>query len=84
MPRKRTGRNGTSGYKFAKFPVPILEPVTPNQFSIIIDLFSFASEISHVKNTHGHVMASFDIKSLFTNIPLEETIDIATNSLFTN
>ena len=29
-------------------------------------------------------MASFDIKSLFTNIPLEETIDIATNSLFPN
>ena len=29
-------------------------------------------------------MASFDIKSLFTNTSLEETIDIATNSLFPN
>ena len=27
-------------------------------------------------------MASFDIKSLFTNIPLDEAINIATDSLF--
>ena len=27
------------------------------------------------------VMASFDIKSLFTNIPLDETIDICTDTL---
>ena len=27
-------------------------------------------------------MASFDIKSLFTNIPLDEAINIATESLF--
>ena len=66
-----------------KFLVPILEPLSSNKLTIF-DSFSFASEISHVKNNHGHVMASFDIKSLFTNIPLEETIDIATNSFFPN
>ena len=27
-------------------------------------------------------MASFDIKSLFTNIPLDETVAIATDSFF--
>ena len=74
---------GTCGYKIAKFLVSILEPLTSNQFTIF-DSFSFAFEISHVKNNHGHVMASFDIKSLFTNIPLEENINIATNSLFHN
>lgn len=30
----------------------------------------------------NYVMASFDIKSLFTNIPLDETIDICINELF--
>ena len=30
-------------------------------------------------NTNNVVMASFDIKSLFTNIPLDETIDIIAN-----
>ena len=29
-------------------------------------------------------MASFDIKSLFTNIPLDETIDICDNSMYVN
>ena len=68
---------GTCGYKIAKFLVPILEPLTSNQFTIFYS--SFASEISHVKNNHGHVMASFDIKSLFTNTSLEETIDICSD-----
>ena len=27
-------------------------------------------------------MASFDVESLFTNIPLKETIDITINALF--
>ena len=29
-------------------------------------------------------MCSFDVKSLFTNIPLDETIDICINRLFPN
>ena len=29
-------------------------------------------------------MASFDVSSLFTNIPLDETIDYAVNLLFEN
>ena len=29
-------------------------------------------------------MGSLDVDSLFTNIPLEETIDICTNTLFEN
>ncbi len=30
----------------------------------------------------GFFMASFDVKSLFTNIPLNETIDICVENLF--
>jgi hypothetical protein len=30
-------------------------------------------------NTNNVVMASFDVKSLFTNIPLDETISIIIN-----
>ena len=32
----------------------------------------------------AHYMTSFDIESLFTNIPLEETIDIYVDELFEN
>ena len=39
-------------------------------------------EILAIRNANSFVMASFDIKSLFTNIPLEETIDIASQNYF--
>ena len=35
-------------------------------------------------NTNNVVMASFDVKSLFTNIPLDETISIIVNKCFYN
>ena len=50
----------------------MLEPLTHNEFTIK-DSFNFAKEIS----THDSslYMASLDVESLFTNIPLNETID---------
>ena len=70
----------TFNYKVAKYLVPILEPLTTNAFTLK-NSYDFVKELQtlEVKNT---VMASFDIKSLFTNIPLNETIQIVTNQLF--
>ena len=66
-------------YKLAKFLVPILKPLTTNEF-IGKDSFHFAEEI--VDQQHDLFMGSLDVDSLFTNIPLEETIEICTNELF--
>ncbi|KAG1651055.1 hypothetical protein GQR58_027516 [Nymphon striatum] len=71
----------TASYNIAKFLVPVLAPLTTNQFTII-NSYSFSHEISDLKNAQSHVMASFDVESLFTNIPLHETIDICLNQLF--
>ena len=71
---------GTFNYKLSKFLVPVLAPVTTNQYTIK-DTFSFVKEICN-RNFDDCVMASFDVKSLFTNIPLGETIDICINSLY--
>ena len=60
--------------------VPYLETLTTNEFTVK-DSFTFAQEISSFQSSDKFIMASFDIKSLFTNIPLDETIDIAANSL---
>ena len=49
---------------------------------MVKDSFGFAEEI--VKQDSEFFMASLDIDSLFTNIPLEETIDICTNMLLEN
>ena len=69
----------TPTYKIAKFLVPILAPVTCNQFTVK-DSFKFAEEIR--KNNKDYVMASLDVDSLFTNIPLDETINICVEELF--
>ena len=73
---------GTYNYDLAKFFVPLLEPLTKNEFTIK-DSFSFAAEVSSL-NLDNYIMSSFDIESLFTNVPLDETIDIIGNSLFEN
>ena len=70
----------TFNYRLAKFFVPILTPITTNVFTVK-DSFSFATEISNFTH-NGCVMASFEIKSLFTNIPLNGTIDICLDNIF--
>ena len=71
----------TPTYKLAKFLVAILKSLTSNEHTVK-DSFAFAEEI--VKQDSECFMGSLDVDSLFTNIPLEETIDICTNSLFEN
>ena len=66
----------------AKFLVPILNPITRNEYTVS-DSFSFAKEITDF-NATDKVMASFDVKSLFTQIPLKETIDICVEESFKN
>ena len=73
---------GTFNYNLAKFFVPIIEPVTTNQFTLK-NSYEFVKELSDLKIPNG-VMASFDVVSLFTNIPLDETIEIITEELFQN
>ena len=70
---------GTPTYKLTNFLVPMLEPPTTNEYTIK-DSFTFAEELQSFDSKL--VMASFDIESLFTNIPLQETIDLCVESLF--
>ena len=69
----------TTTYNLAKFIVPILEPITKNSF-VVKDSFSFVEDLK--KQNPKHFMASFDVESLFSNIPLNETIDICVNTLY--
>ena len=73
---------GTYNYKLAKFLVPILQPFTSNLFTVK-DSFCFVNEISSLSN-HSYFMASFDVTSLFTNLPMEECIDLCVNQLFSD
>ena len=70
---------GTPTYKPSKFFVPLLTPLTLNEYTVK-DSFSFAKELSNYDS--NLVMASFDVESLFANIPLQETIEICVDLLF--
>ena len=52
--------------------IPILEPLTHNEFTIK-DSFSFAKDITTYDSSM--YMANLDVESLLTNIPLNETIN---------
>ncbi len=58
------------------FFVPILSNLTTNQFTIKKNSYYFIKELLDINISGTVFMASFDIKYLFTNIPLVETIDI--------
>ena len=57
--------------------MPILEQLTNNKYTV-----NFATEI--VEQVSSSFVGSLDVDSFFTNIPLEETIEICTNNLFKN
>ena len=69
----------TPTYKLSKYLVKLLEPFTRNKHTTK-DSFSFAEEIRNQQS--NLIMASLDVEGLFTNIPLEETIDICVGLLF--
>ena len=71
---------GTFNYNLAKFLVGILKPLTKNEYTII-NSASFIRDFFSHQFDNNVVMASFDVVSLFTNIPLKETTDIILNNV---
>ena len=68
---------GTFNYNLARFLCDLFSPLVPNNYCCK-DTFSFISQIKNA-NLSKKILVSFDVTSLFTNIPLQETIDIAIN-----
>ena len=72
----------TVSYNVAKFLVDILQPVSTNQFTCKNTL-SFVNDLKS-RNFDSCFLASFDVESLFTNVPLNETINICIDRLHRN
>ena len=71
---------GTFNYNLARFLCDLLSPLVPNDYSCE-DTFSFVSQIKNA-NLSGKYLVSYDVTGLFTNILLQETIDVAINLIF--
>ena len=61
--------------------VSVLSPLTVNEYTVK-DSFPFAKEV--VNFIHSVFMASLDVESLFTNIPIDESMKNAVDDLFSN
>ena len=72
---------GTYNYKFAKWLEEKLKPLSINEYTIT-DAFDFADEIRNVSVNEDDILVSYDVTALFTNVPLDETINILVNKAF--
>ena len=72
-------QNSLQSFK-SLFLYDLLSPLVPNDYSCK-DTFSFVSQIKNA-NLSRKCLVSYDVTSLFTNIPLQETIDITINLIF--
>ena len=72
----------TYNYNLAQYLCKKLSPHIPKQYSTR-DTFTFVNDISEI-DSKDKFMISFDVSSLFTNIPLAETVDIAIQLLLDN
>ena len=70
---------GSYTYNFTKLMPEILKPLSHSQYDIK-DSFTFSSELLSVTSIPH--MCSYDIVSLFTNIPINETIEISLAMLY--
>ena len=71
---------GTFNYNLARFLCGLCSPFVPNDY-LCKDTFTFVSQINNA-NLSKKFLLSYDVTSLFTSIPLQETIDIAINLIF--
>ena len=71
---------GTFNYNLACFLCDLLSPLVPNNCSCKC-IFSFVTQIKNA-NLSKKFLVFYDVTSLFSNIPLQETIDIAINLIF--
>ena len=74
---------GTAEYHLAKYLDAWIKPYMPSTY-MLNSTHEFLTKINEVPIEHGDYCVSFDVKSLFTNIPLEETIKIIAQYIFAN
>ena len=73
--------NDCFNYKCASWLNEILNPLRQHPTNIK-DTFEFVKRIQKSSSKPNSIMASFDVKSLFTNIPVDFVIDLFLNKIY--
>ena len=72
--------SGAYNYNLFKYLASILGPCIPDKHTTQ-DSFSFVNEFTNIQSQNKFLI-SFDVESLFTNIPLSKTIGLAVETIF--
>ena len=73
----------TYNYALAKWLDDKLKPLVTNKY-MISDTFEFVNEVHELVINNGDILVSYDVSSLFTNVLLEETIQLLADKAFIN
>ena len=71
----------TATYKTSKYLATLLAPLGNSQ-NTVSSTDEFVSKLREITPPDGYEMISFDVVSLFTNVPLEKTIDIIMKKVY--
>ena len=70
-------------YKLAKFIIKEIAHLTENEY-VLKNSQQMIDELKDIDITNSSCLVSFDIESLYTNIPVNESINIIANLLYAN
>ena len=72
---------GTPEYELAKFFDKIVKPYIPINY-MLESTNDFISKVNRFQFSSNHKLVSFDVTSLFTNVPLNETIRLIADTVY--
>ena len=78
-----TSNIGTASYHSAKHRAKLVSPLSKLEYTVANNIESI-NNIKSEKIPTSHIFSSFDVKSLFTNVLLNHTINIPLNRISDN
>ena len=72
---------GTSSYNLAKYLAKLLSPLGKSEYTVQ-STNEFVTYIRNQQVPEGHKLISFDVSALFTNVPLDNTIEIVLKRIY--
>ena len=73
---------GTFYYETAKFLASYLMPLTDNEYNIK-NTIDFADRLKERTQSDDEILVSYDVSSLFTEVPLDDTFDYIIEEIYT-
>ena len=72
---------GTATYNLSKYLAQLLAPLGNSRYTVP-STEEFINRVREMRPQSNRIMISFDVVSLFTNVPLEKTIDIILKKIY--